>query len=232
MNINKYLHYFFFGVWLTSVVGFHKNYTSKFPAFEGVNWIQHFHGTVMMLWYVLLISQTLLLRYKKTTWHSATVKVAYVLGPLVVYTIFLITRMMYQRDIVIRPVERVFGHLSVEIPSMILFSVFFILATIYRNNLETYQRYMVATSLLMIGPGLGRAIIFVLGLSPIIALIVIYLLPAIIAAVFLWRDKRSKQNTKTFTVILILMVGYAIGGACQMSKGWQWFAQWFANSFF
>src|SRR5258707_13705325 len=92
------------GISLFSVVilafvtwGFYKTYIIFFPSFTGFNNVQHFHGAMMMTWMIILITQPLLIRSGKVTIHRAIGKLSYVIAPLLVVSIFLVSRMVYQR---------------------------------------------------------------------------------------------------------------------------------------
>jgi len=231
LSINTIL-YLFIGIWFTSVIGFHHNYTSKFPYFEGVSGLIHFHGTVMMLWYVLLFTQLFLIKFNKNEWHKWVGKIGFILGPLVVYTIFLDTKMQYHREITKQPEADLLGHFTVELPLMFLFASFFVLAMVNRKNQYAHIRYIIATALVMIGPGLGRAIIFVLKLHPIVGVLSMFLLPTIIASIFLYADYKNKRNTKPFKTITILLALQIVCALLQKTIIWQGFAKWFVTVFF
>ncbi len=42
------------GLMVLTLIGFYRTYISKFPYFEGVTTIHHFHGAMMMVWFVML----------------------------------------------------------------------------------------------------------------------------------------------------------------------------------
>jgi hypothetical protein len=96
--------------------------------------------------------------------------------------------MQYYREIVKQPEASLLGHFTIEIPLMLLFATFFILAMVNRKTPSTHFRYIIATALVMIGPGLGRAIIFMAGLHPMIGVASMFLTPTIIASIFLYFD--------------------------------------------
>jgi hypothetical protein len=122
ISVNTIL-YLFIGIWLTSVIGFHHNYTSKFPDFEGVSSLWHFHGNVMMAWYVLLFAQVLLIKFDKKSWHRTLGLLGFVVAPMVVYTTLLVTKDQYYRELPKQGETGILGHFTVEIPLMILFSL-------------------------------------------------------------------------------------------------------------
>lgn len=222
----------FTGILITTILGFHPKYTSKFPEFEGISSLIHFHGNVMMSWYVLLFTQLLLIKFHLHKWHRLVGKIGIIIGPLAVYTMGLVTKMQYYREIKIQPESSLLGHFTVEIPLMILFSVFLILAFVHRKIPATHMRYMIGTALVMIGPGLGRTIIFTSGLHPLLGVASMFFTPTIIASVLLYFDYKNKRNIRPFTTITVLLSLQIICGIIQNTSIWQGFAKTFVNTFF
>lgn len=231
-SLKNNIGYFFIGIWICTLIGFHLTYTIHFPDFKGFQAVQHFHGAMLMSWFAMLIIQPFLIRFKKTELHRNLGKLGYILAPLVCYSIFLVTKMVYFREIAHRPIPDVLGQISLDIPTIILFGTFFALAMINRKNSATHMRYMIATSLLMIGPGLGRALIIFGGLPFPVAVTAVIYISEIIALIFLLFDFFKKKNFKPFLTIFILLVLNHLCWAYQMSGWWQSFAGWFVGVFF
>ena len=74
---------------IITLIGFYPTYISKFPSFTDITSIHHFHGAMMMIWFLLLIIQPFLIGYKKYTIHRTLGKLSYVIAPLVLFSIFL-----------------------------------------------------------------------------------------------------------------------------------------------
>lgn len=219
--------YLFIAIWICSLIGFHKTYTVFFPEFKGFRWEQHFHGAMLMCWFALLIIQPFLIKYKKNKIHRTVGKVGYILAPLVCYSIFLVTKMVYYREIATRTESSVLGQLSLDIPTIFIFGLFFILAMVNRHKSDAHMRYMIGTSLLMIGPGLGRALIILGGMPFPLTVSVVYYLGEIIAVLILLNDIRKKTNIKpSLTVAVVLIVNH-IFWAFQESVWWQAIAKGF-----
>ncbi len=231
-SLKNNIGFFFIAIWISALVGFHITYTIHFPDFKGFQAVQHFHGAILMAWFGMLIVQPFLIRYKKHELHRKIGKLGYILAPLVCYSIFLVTKMVYFREIAIRPIPDVLGQISLDIPTIILFGLFYLLAMINRKNSSTHMRYMIATSLLMIGPGMGRALIIFGGLPFPVAVTAVIYLSEIIAFIFLLFDFFKKRNIKPFLTIFILLILNHICWAFQMSGWWQGFAELFVSAFF
>jgi hypothetical protein len=231
-SLKNNIGYFFIAIWLCTLIGFHLTYTIHFPDFKGFQAVQHFHGAMLMAWFGMLIVQPFLIRFKKPKLHRNLGKLGYILAPLVCYSIFLVTKMVYFREIVHRPIPDVLGQISLDIPTIILFGTFFALAMINRKNSATHMRYMIATSLLMIGPGMGRSLIIFGGLPFPVAVTAVIYVSEIIALIFLLFDFFKKKNFKPFLTIFILLVLNHLCWTYQMSAWWQNFAGWFVAVFF
>jgi uncharacterized membrane protein YozB (DUF420 family) len=203
-----------------------------FPQFKAFQWEQHFHGVMLMSWFFMLIVQPLLIKYKKNNIHRIFGKISYLLAPLVCYSIFLVTRMVYQREITNRPEASVLGQLSLDIPTIFIFGLFFTLAMINRKDSSVHMRYMIATSLLMIGPGLGRALIIFGGIPFPMSINIVYYISEIIAVLFLVNDIRKANNIKPFLTITIILVINHLCWGFQDASWWQLIAKWFVTYVF
>jgi hypothetical protein len=228
----KNIGYFFIVIWILALIGFHQTYTVFFPAFKGFRWEQHFHGAMLMAWFAMLIVQPFLIKFRKYDWHRAIGKVGYVLAPLVCFSILEVSRMVYLRETVHRPQNEVLGQLSLDIPAILTFGLFALLAFMYQKQPAIHMRYMIATSLLMIGPGLGRALIILGGIPfPVSVTLVLYL-STLLALVFLILDIRNRKNPTPFSVILLVIGLNLLCWLFQTSGWWISFAKAFASVFF
>lgn len=224
--------YLFIGIWICALIGFHKTYTIFFPSFKEFHWEQHFHGIMLMSWFAMLIIQPVLIRSGKLKVHRALGKIGYILAPLVCFSIFMVTKMVYYREIATRPESSVLAQLSLDIPTIFIFGLFFVLAMINRHNPYVHMRYMIGTSLLMIGPGLGRALI-VFGHIPFpLAVTIVYYIAETIAVFFLLNDLRKGGNIKPLLTIVIVLIINHICWASQTSVVWQKIAKWFVSMTF
>ena len=143
---------------LLTLVGFYPTYISKFPTFENITNVQHFHGAMMMIWFSLLVVQPFLIRYKKYKIHRAIGKASYAIAPIVIFSIFLASKYEYYRDITNFTKDESLAGLALDITSLIAFGICYILAIINRKNTPLHMRYMVGTALIIMGPGIMRMI--------------------------------------------------------------------------
>lgn len=228
-RLQNNIGYLFIGIWICALIGFHKTYTIFFPSFKGFRWEQHFHGVMLMSWFALLIVQPFLIKYGKSKLHRTIGKAGYILAPLVCYSIYLVTKMAYHREIAMRPEDSVLAQLSLDIPTIFLFGLFFALAMVNRRKSDVHMRYMIGTSLLMLGPGLGRALIIYAGVPFPSAVSNVYFIGEAIAILLLFNDMRKKANIKPLLTIVILLIINHLFWFFQDSVVWQKMAKWFVT---
>ncbi len=150
-------------------IGFYKTYISHFPGFEDYvrpdgrqfhfTWVMHFHGMMMIGWLLMLLVQPILILKGKVKLHRLVGRLSYVLAPLVLLTMYLVTRGSLDR--VVPPEEQaavVARRMALDVPLIVFFAILYILAVVYRHRTLLHSRYMCATAFMLIGPPLSRAL--------------------------------------------------------------------------
>lgn len=226
------ISYFFVGILICALIGFHFTYTTKFPNFEGLTNTHHFHGFMLMSWFAMLIIQPFLIRFNKKELHRQIGKISYLQIPLLLFSIFLVTKVGFLKDIALMPRPVVIGKLTLDLPAIVAFGLFYILAMVNKQNTASHMRYMIATSLLMIGPGLGRALIIFGGIPFPIAVTSTMYVSELIAIIFLAFDYFKGRSIKPFIIILSVLIVCHLFWVFQMSGLWQGFGEWFVGVFF
>lgn len=148
--------YWFCLLFAVSVLGFWRSYFSRLGSDE-VHITHHAHSAVMLLWVALLITQSWLIRTRRNPMHRTIGKVSFVLAPLIVLTA------VWVNVHFARGAEAPFSDGLVSIYwfgyfSAIAFAVLYGLAIVHRRRTQLHARYMVATALIFLVPGLGRAL--------------------------------------------------------------------------
>lgn len=205
--------------------GFYETYFSV--LFAPRPFIIHIHFGLMMILAATLITQPLLIRYKKQSIHRMIGKTSYVVMPLLLLTGFLLIRFVYYRDINNLNVEVSQGRLklnssqilqraadNVRIIVVYLFwlGFFYFKAILARRTTSIHARYMVAASLTMIGPTVDRIWFLSFGIERFFAVIPIeyfsFLLQDVILTGLLIYDFKNKKPTKTLWIcLLVYLVG-------------------------
>lgn len=213
--------------------GFYQSYTSQFPEFKNATPVIHIHGALLMTWMLLLIVQPLLIQYGKTKWHRAIGNVSWVLGPLVIIFLFLIGKGGYHRGLEQNVPELEMNKFIVlDMRGFVSFAVFWILATVHRKVSHTHMRYMIATGILGLGPGVGRGLMYSFGMSIWDAITITDVLDLLILGVLLGFDVYRKKNYKPFlTVFIVLLIGSMLW-QIRDTAFWQSFAKTYAAWFY
>ncbi|HLO79359.1 MAG TPA: hypothetical protein VK166_00285 [Chitinophagaceae bacterium] len=212
--------------------GFYQTYTSQFPQFKNKTNLIHIHGALLMCWMLLLVVQPMLIATGRASLHRAIGKISYVLGPLVIIMLFLIGRGGYLRSVGNFPEQENLATMVLDIRGFLSFALFWALAMINRKNSSSHMRYMIATGILAIGPGVGRGLITQLGINFHDAITITDLIEVAIPAICLGYDIYKKKNYKPWLTILVVL---AIGGLLwqvKYSEGWQAFAAKYAALFY
>lgn len=212
--------------------GFYKHYISQFPLFKDKTIVIHIHGALLMGWLLLLVVQPLLIQAGKAQLHRTIGKLSYVLGPLIIIFLFLIGRQGFQRGVGNFPEQENLAVMVLDVRGFLSFAIFWALAMYNRKTPDTHMRYMIATGILGIGPGVGRGLMNSFGYSLWDALAVTDVLGLAIVGLLLGFDIYRKKNTKPFlTVFAVLLMG-AVLWQIRDSQLWQSFARTYADLFY
>jgi hypothetical protein len=223
---------FFFLILLVVTWGFYRTYLVFFPSFEGFKPVQHFHGAMMITWMVLLIVQPLLIRTGKLSLHRQIGRLTFVIAPLVVVSMFLITTFGYYKPLPpLSHLEKV-GGLSLQAMDIVQFATFYCLAIVNRRNTYNHMRYMIGTAIMMIGPGLGRALIVYNNVPFNSAITYTFYVELAIVAAFLLSDVLRRRSYKANTIILSLIFIHFLLWTFRLYQPWQAIGEFIANNLF
>ena len=224
--------FFFFLIWLVLTWGFYRTYLVFFPSFDGFKPVQHFHGAMMMTWMALLIVQPLLIRAGKLSIHRLIGKLTYIIAPLVVVSMFLITKFGYYKPAPPLSHQEKVGGLALQAMDIVQFVVFYSLAIVYRRNTYNHMRYMIGTAIMMIGPGLGRALVIYYHMTFNEAIAYTFYAEMLLSAVFLSSDIFRGRSYKANTVVLLLIFVHFLLWEFRLYQPWQGIGEFIAKDMF
>lgn len=232
-NVYRNTAIFIFFILLSVQWGFYQSYTSQFPEFKDATPLIHVHGAFMMTWLLLLIVQPLLIQTGRASLHRSIGKLSWVLGPLIIVTLFLMGKTGFARAAEAGvTLQQNFTFIVLDMRGFLSFAVFWFLAMHHRKQPDIHMRYMIATGILAIGPGVARGLGSSFGLSLGTAMTLTDVLDLLIVAVLLAIDVYRKKNYKPFlTVFLVLFAGKVLW-QLRDSSLWQNFAENYAELFY
>jgi hypothetical protein len=191
----RYLGYVFLLLIPLTIVGFFKTYIVQFPTFENVKYtFLHFHAAIAMVWVMLIIVQPFLISYKKFTWHRKLGVLSYIVFPLLILSF----------------VPTVFNNLNSDTPKNAFFAigdgllliVFYCLAINYRKKSSLHMRYMIAATMVLLGPTIGRILPNIFGFAELATQNIQFaiILSLLIALIIL--DIRNRKNYNSYLIAI------------------------------
>lgn len=205
--------------------GFYQSYTSQFPTFENATTVIHIHGALLMIWLSLLVVQPMLIYFKKVKLHRSIGKIAYVLGPLIIISMFLVGKGSYWRGLEVFTESRMLSDLALDFRGLFSFAIFWALAMGYRKTPSAHMRYMIATGILGIGPGVGRGLITSFDFSLYAALSITDVIDLVIIGALLVVDVLKKNDYKPYLVVFVVLLAGSIAWQISNSNLWQNFGR-------
>ena len=155
MSLYKNAFYWFLGLLALTLVGFWQSYFSKLDSVG--HFTHHFHGIAMLLWVILLIVQSWLIRNGERSRHRLFGKLSFAVAPAVLVSGVLVV--FYSQGTAKEPLAA--GAQSIMwfgLFSAGLYALLYAMAIKHRKNVQLHARYMVATALVFIVPGLSRTV--------------------------------------------------------------------------
>jgi uncharacterized membrane protein len=145
--------FLFAGLLVLIILGFWPSYFS--PAAPEATFGQHFHSVTMLGWMAMLIAQAWLIRARKRSIHRAIGRFSLAWAPLVVFSaLYVVLDNLAGLPQPRPPIGLSFFWLGLA--SAVFYAVLYTLAIARRREMQLHARYMAATTLGFMVPGLGR----------------------------------------------------------------------------
>lgn len=228
------ISYLFVALLLISFIGFFQTYIVNFPTFTGSVTAHHVHGFLLVLWIALLIAQPLLIRTKKLELHRLLGKASYVLVPLIVLSILMVTRVQYGRGVAQNsPAEVLDYGMYMTFVDLVSFMTLYGLSMWYRRVPAVHMRYIIACSVIFFNPAFGRINIIHFGMPLELGVVMSYVYCDTILLGFLIYDfvKRKPYRPYLYALVFLLICHSSLLYA-PFSPVWHTMATAFAKTFF
>jgi len=187
-------------------LGFFKSYFGLFPSFSNVTLIQHIHGLLFITWFVLLVLQPLLIRYGKYRAHRIIGRFTYVLVPCIIISIHFIAREAYLNATAAHvPRETVLANTYFQVYQIFDFAILYLLAILSVRRTPDHMRYMIATSLAIVGAGMRRFLGHDFGMGGSAAVLLGFIIPDLVLVGLIVYDRFRGQNSRAYVVSLIIL---------------------------
>lgn len=230
----KNIAYFFIVIALITFIGFFKKYFSLAPDFPGLKSVHHFHATILISWLALLMVQPILISSHKVALHKTVGKISYVLAPVAFFSMLMAYHHQYLRFMSDGQSEQftlsfVFSPMTDAIPFIILYG----LAIFNKAETPKHMRYMLATGIIIGGPGLGRILMTWLGMEIFMAIqmVVVFTLLTFICLLIYDRVKKKRFRINPYSIAFsIWLIPNILIMFFPQTPVWQSFAKWLVTT--
>lgn len=186
------------------IAGFFPSFFSKLTVTDPLH---HVHGLTATAWLTLLVVQPFLYSRGMMRLHRSLGKLSFVLVPLLVIGGILMVQIMVRRRAEYPPLE-VYRLSFIDAVSLVFFVAFFFQAIYYRKRIELHARYMAATVILLVPPGLTRLLFrfpgidnFTIGLN-----LTFFLIEATLLLLLLDDRRRDGNFSKPYLLLSAVIV--------------------------
>jgi hypothetical protein len=231
-SLNNRLIWYAVALFIITNLGFYKTYLIHFPEFKNFATIHHLHGMLAMSWILMLILQPILIKYKKLEWHKWVGRLSYITMPLLLLSLFFVAREGYLRNIKTIPETEALAGLTNGIPDMFFMGTLYFLAMYHRQNTSYHIRFIAATGLMIIGPGLGRFLIVLCGFPVPLVILFMIISTTGVGIVWLIMDIRAKKSAFPMGMFVLTGMLGAFININSHSGWWLSFAKWMTNNLF
>lgn len=201
-------HWWFLLALAVTVIGFFHSFFSRFTK---TDLRHHFHGITATLWMILLIVQPYLYRKGNMALHRRLGKVTFALAPLLVVGGLLMVHTMLNNKEAYPPLT-VYQLSFLDFFFIAQFIWFYNMAIKYHRETALHARYIAGTVLLLLPPGLVRALFLIPAVTSFdISLNITYLLVELTTLLLLLDDKRKGGIRPPYVIAMCCFLLQHIG---------------------
>lgn len=188
-----------------SLAGFYRSYLSHFPKFSNFGGLIHIHFLAFSGWFVLMLVQPILIRKKKFEKHKTLGKLSYFLIPILIITIALLRLKKLPAEVA-DSLPDASMNAFITFVDIVSLAGFYLIAVINSKNLRWHVAFMLATSLVILNPGLARLLNLIkpdLGMSVIL---IPFLFTSIVFLYEKFRYKRPILKSPYFLIFILWLL--------------------------
>lgn len=199
----RYLGYFLLLLLPIIALAFHQTYGSKIPDFEpGYDPFIHVHAVLATIWVAMVIVQPFLIANKKMAWHRTIGKVSYFVFPLLVLSFVPAwIKIIHSGE---------YKNLFFSVGDCILLILFYSLSILYQKIAHKHMRFMIAATLVLLGPTIGRIGPIVLGLGGVLTQTIQYAIIILILTGLIAYDKKNQKDFRPYVLAIFAFCIHAI----------------------
>jgi len=175
----------------------------------------------MIAWLLMLLIQPILIRTGKFKLHRLIGKASYLLAPLVLISMYLISQFRYNGILESSGKAAAVAHLALNFPNIVFFAVLYLLAILYKDQTELHMRYMCSTAFVLIGPGLARVLMGYMAVPLPDAVMVVRIIAPLITGVLTIVDSVRTKRISPFALVFGFMVLHTILWESRQTTFWQ-----------
>ena len=205
---------------LVSVITFLGFQQSYFEKFATTDLSHHLHGTSALLWMLILIIQPFLFNSGRLSLHRLVGKFSYVVVPVFVVSGLKVIHIMLN-SLPNYPPLVPYQLAMIDLYTVMMFVLFYVLAIKNRKNIQYHARYMAATVLIVFPPGLTRFIFrFSITNDFDTALHLCFGMVELIFLLLIWDDKRKGMIRRPYVLALLMIA--ILHFLMSFASGWEW----------
>lgn len=200
----RHVGYYFLVIVPLLLIAFYRTYLVQFPDFDvNFNKTLHVHAVIASLWIVMLIAQPFLIMNRKYAWHRAIGKLSYVVFPLLILSFIPRVIQIVQSGNNVRDI-------TLPICDSLVMILLYSLAVYNRKDTPKHMRYMIATTIPLLGPTIGRIGPIFFGWGPVLTETFEYSIMLGILSALIWYDRKNRKDYKPYVVAVWAVIGYAV----------------------
>jgi len=188
---------------IVSFVGFYNSYISKFPRLGEFQNLIHIHFVAFSCWLFLIVIQPILIMKKKFKLHRQLGRFSYLLAPILVLTIILLSKEKFIREFSESESSAAMTAFIafVDISS---FSTFYLIGMFKKSNVRWHVAFIIAATLIVLNPGLSRLLNQItMGIGMLTAVLIPFLVPGIVLIIEKIKYKRAILKSPYFLIVII-----------------------------